>query len=247
MCFIPPVIEDNLSTAWAKVFLNLMRPGVSEIQSLMVIINGFNNGAPIENNNVRFQLDSFLSNSLSQSCNTVANTIFPSSLYNPNENNNTLYTRYKKILPQLRKCPENKNGLYFERMIKYGVNSKNQLDFIIDNYNKGCHRRSALQVSIFNPDIDHSSQPRRGFPCLQHVVFSPMLNGKLSVTGFYATQYAIRRAYGNYLGLCRLGNFVSKSIGLELGRMVCITGILIRDYKKSDLSELTHSIQVQIS
>ena len=35
------------------------------------------------------------------------------------------------------------------------------------------------------------------------------------MTGFYATQYVVERAYGNYLGLCRLGEFMAHEMGLK--------------------------------
>jgi hypothetical protein len=52
---------------------------------------------------------------------------------------------------------------------------------------------------------------------------------QLNVNAFYATQYAFERAYGNYLGLCRLGRFVAHELKLELARVTCYTGILLRD------------------
>jgi hypothetical protein len=42
-------------------------------------------------------------------------------------------------------------------------------------------------------------------------------------TGFYIMQYAFDRAYGNYLGLCRLGRFMAKQLDVPLSRVVCIS------------------------
>lgn len=41
------------------------------------------------------------------------------------------------------------------------------------------------------------------------------------MTGFYATQFRFDRAYGNYLGLCRLGQFMAAQLGLRFSRLVC--------------------------
>ncbi|MEB5016537.1 hypothetical protein RXP78_29840, partial [Pseudomonas aeruginosa] len=70
----------------------------------------------------------------------------------------------------------------------------------------------------------------RGFPCLQHVTFAPAKDG-LNVNAFYATQYMVERAYGNYLGLCRLGQFVAHELKLPLKRFTCFTGLALREGK----------------
>jgi len=65
-----------------------------------------------------------------------------------------------------------------------------------------------------------------GFPCLHQVCFTPIgTNGceGLAVTGFYATQHIFEKAYGNYLGLYRLGHFVAHEMKLRLVRMTCIS------------------------
>jgi hypothetical protein len=50
----------------------------------------------------------------------------------------------------------------------------------------------------------------------------------LCVTGFYPMQYLFERAYGNYLGLCRLGRFMAAQIDLPFARMVCVASIARR-------------------
>ena len=55
--------------------------------------------------------------------------------------------------------------------------------------------------------------------------FDPDQRAGLTVTGYYATQYLIDRAYGNYLGLCRLGQFVAHEIGQLCTRMICIAAV----------------------
>jgi hypothetical protein len=66
-----------------------------------------------------------------------------------------------------------------------------------------------------------------GFPCLQQVIFVPLgpsgRNG-LMVNAFYATQYMFEKAYGNYLGLCRLGTFMAHYMGLKFVRLSCTVG-----------------------
>ena len=94
-----------------------------------------------------------------------------------------------------------------------------------------------LQIGVFDPGSDHSAAAQLGFPCLQHVTFAPTDEG-LTVNGFYATQYLVERAYGNYVGLCRLGQFVAHEIQLPLVRMTCFTGIAECDMAKTKLTKL---------
>lgn len=44
------------------------------------------------------------------------------------------------------------------------------------------------------------------------------------MTAFYATQHILNKAYGNYLGLARLGEFVASEVGLTLKNLTCIAG-----------------------
>ena len=231
------VDENNLSVAWAKVFLQVFQEG--EISPVVVVIRDIGDEGPEEAPQIRGALDQLLEeDGKGLSCNTVANTIFP-SIWNPHADRQELYVRYRRILPRLRKNPRNRYGLYFQRLISYGadgdgVGGVNQLEHIIQTWHKGNHRRTALQAGLFDPLKDHTHQPVRGFPCLQQVSFARCGDDGLSITGYYATQYVVERAYGNYLGLCRLGRFMAHEMGLRFGRMTCIaTPVMLYRTKKS--------------
>ena len=219
------VEEHNLSVAWAKVFLRVLKE--NEVAPVVVVVRDIAETGPAEIPEVRDALDELLvADGKRLSCNTVANTIFP-SIWNPLANRQELYDRYNRILPKLRRDQRNKYGLYFQRLTSYGADSDgkggvNQLEHIIHTWHKGNHRRTALQAGLFDPYKDHTHQPVRGFPCLQQVSFAPCGEGGLSITGYYATQYVVERAYGNYLGLCRLGRFMAHEMGLRFDRMTCI-------------------------
>ena len=47
----------------------------------------------------------------------------------------------------------------------------------------------------------------------------------LSLNAFYATQQLFIKAYGNWLGLMRLGHFVAGETGLTFDRLNCFAGI----------------------
>ena len=237
------ITEDNLSVAWGKAFLAAYDAG--EVAPLVVIIDGLDDQDPPETLAIRNALDCALEiEGGGLSCGQVANTIFPMSLWNPMRSRYDLYERYYKILPRIRKHRRNRNGVYFQRLISFGDNGEvNQLDHIIKTWKKGNHRRTALQASLFDPHTDHTDQRQRGFPCLQQVAFARVGVDGLSVTGFYATQYMFQRAYGNYLGLCQLGQFMAHEMNLRLHQMVCIATPAMRGGTKRRLSDLASHVE----
>ena len=240
------VEEDNLSVAWAKVFLTVLKS--NEVSPVVVTIRDIGDSGPEEIADIRNALDDVLEgDGKGLSCNTVANTIFP-SIWNPRADRQELYDRYNRILPKLRKDQRNKYGLYFQRLTSFGASKEgqggfNQLEHIIQTWHKGNHRRTALQAGLFDPNRDHTHQPVRGFPCLQQVSFAPCGDGGLSVTGFYATQYVVERAYGNYLGLCRLGRFMAHEMGLRFDHMVCIASPVKLDRPKYSVRALAEKLR----
>jgi hypothetical protein len=247
-------IEDNnLSFAWARALDPIIRGRAKEVAPLIISVTGFENGVPVEDPRVRLALDDVLGGLNLQSCDRVANTIFPQSYWNQSAPRSELFRRYAAALPRLRRAStKNRHGLYFERMITGGPpEHPNQLDFVIKTYmaRKGA-RRSGLQVGVFDPKVDQTAAALIGFPCLQHVTFAPVtLANKekgLCVNAVYATQYAFERAYGNYLGLCRLGRFVAHELHVPLVRMTCFTGLMLRDgqIKATDLDRLSKAIAV---
>jgi hypothetical protein len=232
--------EPCLSVAWARAFLQLLKPrSGKEIVPLVVSITGFEENQPTEDPTIRSALDETLHNLRKQSCQTVASTIFPVSLWNPGVPRSQLYERYTRIVPKLKKTRHiNRRGLYFERLTSGGTPGReNQLEFVIGNFTaRQGVRRSALQVAVFDPRRDHSTAAQAGFPCLQHVTFA-----------FYATQYHVERAYGNYLGLCGLGRFVAHELGCRLVRVTCFAGISLLDGSKKQLADLALVVESSLS
>ena len=244
--------ENNLTLAWAKALLKVYRN--KEDASLIVTVKDIGNGEPREIPTIRDALDSLLASKRSHQCDTVANTIFPSSLWVPEASRENLYERYKAILPRLRKHKGNRYGLYFERLIAYGsgrderTEPVNQLEHIIQTWHRGNRRRSALKAAIFDPFTDHTNQPRRGFPCLHHVSFTQHSKGLLAVTGVYATQNIVEKAYGNYLGLHRLGIFMAREMELKLDRLTCVATPAVREpTTKGQLRELVSLVNAALS
>lgn len=253
----PLVIEEsNLSVAWGKAFLEVVRAG--EIAPLVVVIKDLDNSEPPEVPAIREALDHALEAEGKGSCHTVANTIFPSRMWNPEADRQVLYKRYLRLLPRVRRHNNNRYGVYFERLIAFGHDGNfqggtNQLERIIQIWHQSLHRsrprrprRTALQAALFDPRKDLTSQELRGFPCLQQIAFAWQGTNGLSVTGFYATQYIFERAYGNYLGLCRLGRFMAHEMGLRLAQVTCIASPATRHKPKVHLQGLVQQVEAAL-
>lgn len=243
------VEEGNLSVAWARALRLASARGRSEVAPLIVAVTGFDTAGDFEEEpRIRDALDVLLAGNGKQSVDTVANTIFPASLWNPKVPRALLFDRYKRIAPRLKKASrKNSRGIYFERMIDGGpTGQRNQLDFAIGTYlARDGVRRSVLQVGVFDPSRDHSAAAQLGFPCLQHVTFAPTDNG-LCMNAFYATQYMVERAYGNYVGLCRLGQFVAHELKVPLLRLTCVTGIAQCEISKNKAASLLTTIDAVV-
>lgn len=240
------VTGSNLSYLWARVFLRSMSVGVGDACPLVATITGFGSeGEAVEDAAIREVLDESLAAlKTGLDCRQVASTIFPASLWNPARPRQELYRRFDRIWPKIERCPGNRRGHYFRRLTEI-VNGRDsgQLDFIINTYRGGNHRRSALQAALLDPSRDHTNSRQQGFPCLQQVAFTPLNRDELCVTGFYGLQYLLKRAYGNYVGLCRLGRFMAHEMGLRLTRVTCVASAAKLDFTKSELRDLAGRVQ----
>jgi hypothetical protein len=236
--------EANLSVAWARALLGLLDAGPKEYTPFLVSIAGLRGGDPEADADLRHALDACLEASGHDKVQTVANTIFPQAMWRRAKGDRqALYRQYLEDLPSFVEMDgRNRRGTYFSRLIGFGVNAKdgspiphppskalapegNQLEFII----RECRprkRRTKLQAAVFDPFRDVSRAAQQGFPCLQHVTFVPEFERKtLAVNALYATQQLFVKAYGNWLGLCRLGAFVAEGAGLTFDRLTCFAGV----------------------
>lgn len=224
---------SNISEGWARAFIAVTKASGKKITPLTVIMNIPENEDQWERADIRELINGKLksdSHLLNKQVDTVANTIFAKSIWNKKRPAQFYFDTYMKILPRLRKASkDNGHGIYFERMIAFNKESErvNQLGVILEAWKRKINRRSAFQAGIFDPKQDHRFTPYMGFPCLQQVVFVPLgARGRdgLMVNAFYATQYMFEKAYGNYLGLCRLGKFMAHYMDLKFVRLSCTVG-----------------------
>jgi len=255
------IYGSNLSTAWAKALIKSHEApgGILFPASIRFPVSGGED--ELETPEIRRLADGMLEDqkkyvSGQSVVETVAGTIFPETLWLRSDGDReAFYRKYLSMFALIKKTPANRRGVYFQRLIAYRGNeqgTRNQLEFIINTWNGGNHRNSALQAGIFDPMLDHSNAHQLGFPCLQQVVFHPMgANGckGLSVVAFYATQTLIEKAYGNYLGLYRLGKFMADAMGLELKEIMCSASVLKMSDKKGKgkCANMIHDLRGQLA
>jgi len=254
--------ESNLSLAWAKA---VQEASKAKNTPLCVSIFNFKNGIN-EDQTIRSELDLLLKNKRLTSVRETSETIFPYAYWkqkNPTAEN--LVSWYvEKFLPRYRariqkSCPNLLKETYFERLVAYkgynqstdGIEAKtiNQLGKIIDTYKhyhaKGTNPSPSKYIATFlNPSLDNTNMsPYFKFPCLQQIGFS-FANHEITISAFYTIQYLMKRGYGNYLGLCNLGLFMSKETCLPLARINCFVGNpRVDSFNKIDLQAIFEYIE----
>ncbi len=197
------IVADNLSLGWAKVMLELTRPGVTRITPLTLVIRGFNTaGVAAEIPEVRTAVDTFLEAQGKRDTENVAWTIFPQRYWDISGGDRNAF--FELFIESFERVQDfnprnNKRGSYFQRLVDLNGGGKgpNQLN-----------------------------------PCLQQVSFT-FDDGALHLNAFYATQQIARKAYGNYLGLARLGAFMADQMQLQFEQMNVFVGMAQMDVAKS--------------
>jgi hypothetical protein len=231
----------SVSEAW---LLSLERtaeaPGGRAVHVISTVTDP---GAEIEA--VRSVLDDVLKTAGAQSVETVAETIFPASIYpDPGADwspglptgerdrldraAEALYTAYSDMLPLLLTA----NGK--------GPGGFNQLAARIERLRgenaAGKRTHNALDMDLGadaladdpNEDGDDlrgiqvyavTDKRTRAFPCLTHIDLT-LHQGQLHAMAVYRHQYLIDKAYGNLLGLSWLMHFLCQQSGFDVGELV---------------------------
>lgn len=238
---------QDLSSAWLDALEHLLLCGGKDT-NVIVAIERVNE----EILDVRQFLDDFLQERSGRRgeefvpVTTVANTIFPQALYQPQRGSEArafLYQRYEQSFAVAKRYQPNRYGTYFRRMVSWQTGQKkvNQLEAIINRLCRGLSRPNPLssayeigisdvietdvgapetgEIRIYQPDYDDGRL--MGFPCLSHISLT-LFKRRLHLTALYRNQYFIHKAYGNYVGLSRLLRFLCQEIGCEPGELTCV-------------------------
>lgn len=184
---------------------------------------------------IQEHVDEFLRRHDARPISTVATTIFPASEY--------LHGGADEVFGEFPKAYERFRegwGTYAGRMLKRSLPESGGKSLIsplehivkkIRQQRKKQHMRSTYEVSLVEnedllvdiPMYRAATDCRRvmGGPCLSHLSFKLLPEGKVTLTAMYRSHYYIERALGNLLGLAQLLTFVAEQVGVEVGSLIC--------------------------
>jgi hypothetical protein len=175
------------------------------------------------------------------------------------------------MLPTLRHLsPKNSHGTYFARLVAFpGPDGPvNQLNAIItrlcsETAKKGSGTgpmSASYEAGFAVPGTDGSRDELdapvtvtmpvrapgrdrrvRGFPCLSHCSFQLDREGTLHAMAHYRSHLMVERAYGNYIGLGRLLDYIAGQAGLRRGELTVTAGYAQLDCR-SKVSALLGSV-----
>ena len=234
------VHDSNISHAWGALLVRLIRSARGQCGPVAVCLSGFPEELPSEDLHIREALDELLCAHGKYPCSVSSMIVFPYREWigrgRPPCGEFSTWC-IQKFAPRLRSCNrQNRRGLYFERMMNFRSSADgdgggmNQLLHIVDWWNdrrtkdKARPPHSRMQVACFDPFRDHNHECRPWFPCLQQVSFLYDEADRLAVCAYYPTQYVFDRAYGNLLGLSRLGAFMVDQLHMRFTELTCFVG-----------------------
>lgn len=193
------------------------------------------------------RIDDFARNNGFLSPRHVAYTIFPEGLYRDGTDAAHVFVSYNRKNGLYERLHKRKKdwGTYFRRMTHYeGKDGMciNQLKNIIEAFrNRNAVYKAAYTMLIQYPGRE-TVKPLGG-PCLNYLTVQadpvPFTVGMMAV---YRNHDFLRRAYGNYWGLCNLVAFIAKEIEAEIGPLNCVSSHAYIDSQKTALRSFVEDI-----
>lgn len=156
---------------------------------------------------------------------TIANTIFPQTLYERYGYPAFIGKFHERVLPKVR-SNSRWSGYYFERMTsmpKVGGGTLDQLSREIERM----RRNSSLdkhEISLFDPERDVTGSVYGG-QCLSFLSFHLVAGSArtLLLTAQYRNHYYIEKLLGNLIGLGRLMAFMARETGAKVGSLTVLS------------------------
>jgi thymidylate synthase len=237
--------QKSCARAWVAAALKVSPSG----EAFNVVIDVEDPNAFDEKDNQVINLvDRFLRGHSVGPISTVANTLFPQSLYRKHGSPQF----YGEYLNTYKRLTKSKNwGRYFLRMTRRMTegNKKTKVEKLDDSktYNplqdlidkmrdhkaKNKCVRAMHEIAIYDPMFDRKHYSRGG-PCLSLLSFKRHPEHGLLLTAVYRNHSYITRCLGNLIGLGRLQAFVAKEVGIPVGSLTCISTHAELDTGKED-------------
>jgi thymidylate synthase len=160
---------------------------------------------------------------------TVRNTIFPVAYAERTRGPKELGEHYRTLYDPIRKSAViNRKGTYFGRMVAYPraddeppadqlLSTVEKLKDELDNRGP---KSSCYEINIYSEARDTG---RMSFPCLAHL--SVHLHDRaIHLQAIYRNETLIGRAYGNWLGLAELQQYIARCVGANVGELLITAG-----------------------
>jgi hypothetical protein len=179
----------------------------------------------------------------------VAYTIFPYKLYERKGDCDGLFAGYNRENGLYARVQKRKPswGTYFRRMTNYETGSgqvQNQLKNIISAIRTRDKISTAAYTIVIQKPGGETTRPMGG-PCLNYIAvqLEPSRPAQLGLLAVYRNHDFLKRAYGNYWGLCRLISFLATETGTTAGPLTCVSSRAYVDDKKTPLRSLVASFE----
>jgi thymidylate synthase len=175
---------------------------------------------------IRAACDALLAHLKLQSVDTVRNTIFPYETAIDVPDPEELSAEYLEMYAALKRLGSER-GTYFGRVVAYPRADGTTGNQLVETVTKlkaahsGKRWTSTYELNIYNEQKD--TNVTRSFPCMSHLAFH--LDGeRLDCLATYRSHDLIDKAYGNYLGLAQLQEYVAMQAGFVPGELAILAG-----------------------
>lgn len=218
------VTGGNIHEAWSNAYSYLLGQGKEKYGLIVHIADARTSASPKElmikhdPKGIKPEVDSIQD---------VANTIFPEHgpVWERSVENFCQY--YKRAYDTLLRRGRRSWGCYFLRLIEFN-DQHNQLSIIINKMNTWSGNFKAAFVIHFS--AMSTDRPRKmGAPCLQYAQISVNEEGRVCMTAVYRAHDFFHKAYGNYIGLARLLEYIAFKTGKNVGWITCVSSYAFID------------------
>ena len=159
-----------------------------------------------------------------------ANAIWPSFFARPARKSAEVFSDIERYaVPSIKTACRNRHDSYVERLVAWpsagSATPVPQLQNLVSRLKTEVGNRapksSSYELSVYSPGIDSGYM---SFPCLSHLSFKyDHHRGLLHLTALYRNHTYLSHAYGNFIGLGRLMQFVCREAEISPGELVSIS------------------------
>lgn len=156
-----------------------------------------------------------------------ANAIWPSFFARPKRKSADVFSDIERYaVPAIKTACSNKHDSYVERLVAWRSTEsgtpvpqlQNLLARLRSEIGNRAPKSSTYEISIYSPGVDAGYM---GFPCLSCLSFKYDHRRRLlHLTALYRNHTYLSHAYGNFVGLGRLMQFVCREAGICPGELI---------------------------